>query len=73
MTYFVSCASCARDFTAASSLATTCSGACRAALYRSRLMAQRARLAAQADAAAASGDVAELTAVARRAAQLLAA
>lgn len=73
VSYSLTCASCARSFAAASSLARTCSDACRAALYRARLTEQRARLAAQADAAAASGDLAELTAVARRAATLLAA
>lgn len=73
MSYSLTCAACARDFTAASSLARTCSDACRAALYRARLTAQRARLAAEAAAAASRGDLTELTAVARRTAALLAA
>lgn len=72
MSYSLTCASCAREFTASSSLARTCTDACRAALYRARLTAQRARLAAEADAAATRGDLAELTALARRTASLLA-
>ena len=66
------CIQCAAMFIAAHPAAQTCSAACRNRLYRARLLAQRARLAAQAEAALASRDVAELTAVARRAAVLLA-
>lgn len=73
LSYSLACASCERTFTSASPLARTCSDGCRAKLYRARLTEQRARLAAEADAALASGNVAELTAVARRAAALLAA
>lgn len=73
LTYSLACASCERNFTAASPFARTCSDGCRAKLYRTRLTAQRARLAAQASDAASRGDLAELTAVAERAAALLAA
>jgi len=77
------CIVCGSLFYAARSDSKHCSSVCRLKDYRARqarhrdlldrLLAQRARLAAQADAALASGDVAELTAVARRAAALLAA
>ncbi|MEX0160634.1 MULTISPECIES: hypothetical protein [unclassified Microbacterium] len=67
----------------ASSTSRFCTDACRLKEWRQRqarhrkltdqLLAQRARLAAQADAALADGSIDKLTAVARRAAALLAA
>lgn len=77
------CIVCGSPFYAARIDSKHCTPTCRLKDYRARqarrrelterLLAQRARLASQADAAIASGNIAELTAVARHAAALLAA